>query len=553
MKKNLILGINSKFVHTNLAIRYIKNYVEKYSDVKIDLLERTINNSIGEIISDIFRYDADKILISTYIWNKEYVFKLIKEFKKIKADTQIILGGPEVSYKSIELMEENKDIDIIIQGEGEETALELFTKENLADIEGIVYRENKKIISTGERKPLCDLDKIPFPYTDEELKEKGKILYYESSRGCPFKCSYCMSSLDKNVRYFSNEKVEKDLKTFIDAGVSLVKFVDRTYNLHKDRYMKIWKFLLEEYRENLTFHFEISADLFDDEAIEFLKKVPNGYFQFEIGVQTINPLTMELINRKNHLEKLKKNVLSIKDNIHLHLDLIAGLPHEDYNTFKDSFDYVHELKPEMIQLGFLKILEGTQISKEIEKYNYKYLSFPPYEILENAFISYEEILKLKDFEQILDYYYNSEKFKESTKYIINNFYKRPFDFYEELALYYRNNNYMGLGHKPLAIFNFLYDFYLYKKFPNLEIFTQVLKYDYIFMEKPKHQTYWLERNIDKDLYHNLALKVEGRSLREKYKNCELELFTYDIFTGKLRELKLFFEYTGKTLVEEIKI
>lgn len=553
MKKNLILGINSKFVHTNLAIRYIKNYVEKYSNIKMELLERTINNSISDIISDIFRYRSNKILISTYIWNKEYVFKLIKELKKIDENIQIILGGPEVSYNSMQLMEENKEIDIIIQGEGEETALELFTKNNLRDVKGIFYRELDNIMYTGERKPLCDLDKIPFPYSEKELREKGKILYYESSRGCPFKCSYCMSSLDKKVRYFSNEKVEKDLKTFIDAGVSLVKFVDRTYNLHKDRYMKIWKFLMEEYREGLTFHFEISGDLFDEEAIEFLKKVPDAYFQFEIGVQTINPLTMELINRKNHLEKLRQNVLSIKDNIHLHLDLIAGLPYEDYNTFKDSFDYVHELKPEMIQLGFLKILEGTQISEEKEKYNYKYLSFPPYEVLENDFISYEEILKLKDFEKVLDFYYNSEKFKESTKYIIENFYTRAFDFYEDIALYYRKNNYFDIAHKSLAIFNFLYDFYLYKAFPKLNVFKELLKFDYIFMEKPKHQVYWLERNINKDLYHKLAEKIQGRSLREKYKNCELETFSIDVFSKKERESILFFNYKDKTVVEEIKI
>lgn len=551
MKNILILGINSKFVHTNLAIRYIKKYVESYSDVKIELLEKTINNSIAEIISDVYRLRTECLIISTYIWNKEYVFKLIKEMKKIAPKMEIVLGGPEVSYNSVKVMEEYKEIDYIIKGEGEETALEFFTKESLDDVKGVYYRKGEEIVFTGERMPMCDLDKIPFPYTDEELHEPSKILYYESSRGCPFACSYCMSSIDKKVRYFSMEKVERDLKRFIDAGVKLVKFVDRTYNLKKERYMSLWKFLLKNYREDLTFHFEISADLFDEEAIEFLKTVPDAYFQFEIGVQTINPVTMELIKRNNHLEKLKHNVLSIKDNIHLHLDLIAGLPEEGYDTFRASFDYVHDLQPEMIQLGFLKILEGTQISTEIEKYGYKYLSFPPYEVLENNYISYEELLLLKDLEQMLDYYYNSEKFKKSSKYVIENFYKSPFDFYEDMALYYREKNYIGIGHKQLAIFNHFYDFYQARNLPDIDIFGEYLKYDYFCMEKPKHSPDWLVRDTDKDVYNDLAKDVEGRSMREKYKKSEYEIFGVNIESGVREKHKLFFVYGKKTKVEEV--
>ncbi len=551
MDNILVLGINSKYVHTNLAIRYIKKYVEYYSDIKINLLEKTINNSIGEIISDVYRLKIDYLIISTYIWNKEYVFKLIREMKKVAPNMKIVLGGPEVSYNSEECMKKYGEIDYIIKGEGEETTLEFFTNKDKKNIKGIYYREGKEIGFSGERMPICDLDKIPFPYEIEELREKSKILYYESSRGCPFACSYCMSSIDKKVRYFSMEKVKKDLMTFIDNGVNLVKFVDRTYNLKKERYMTLWKFLLDNYREGLTFHFEISADLFDKEAIEFLKKVPDGYFQFEIGVQTINPLTMELIKRKNHLEKLAYNVLSIKDNIHLHLDLIVGLPEEDYETFKKSFDYVYNLKPEMIQMGFLKILEGTQISTEIEKYGYKYLSFPPYEVLENNFISYEEVLMLHDVETMLDYYYNSEKFFNTLEYIITNFYERPFDFFEDIALYYRRENYIGIGHKQLAIFDHLYNFYSYKKFPNLEVFKEVLKFDYFHMEKPKHSPKWLERNTDKDIYNYLVKDVVGRSMREKYKNCEFEIFKYDFKSGDNKERKVLFVYGKKTTVEEV--
>ncbi len=551
MDNILILGINSKYVHTNLAIRYIKKYVEAYSDIKINLLEKTINNSIGEIISDVYRLKTEYLIISTYIWNKEYVFKLIREMKKVAPNMKIVLGGPEVSYNSEECMKTYSEIDFIIKGEGEETALDFFTHKDKKEVKGIYYRLGEQIVFSGERMPICDLDKIPFPYDMEELTEKSKILYYESSRGCPFACSYCMSSIDKKVRYFSMEKVKKDLITFISNGVSLVKFVDRTYNLKKERYMALWQFLLENYKEGLTFHFEISADLFDEEAIEFLKKVPDGYFQFEIGVQTINPITMELIKRKNHLERLAHNVLSIKDNIHLHLDLIVGLPEEDYETFKKSFDYVYNLKPEMIQMGFLKILEGTQISTEIEKYGYKYLSFPPYEVLENNYISYEEILLLHDVETMLDYYYNSEKFSASLDYILNNFYERPFDFFEDMALYYREKNYIGIGHKQLAIFNHFYDFYLYKNFPNIDVFREVLKYDYFYMEKPKHSPEWLVRNTDKDIYNDLAKEVMGRSMREKYKNCEFEIFNYNFENGDNKERKVLFVYGKKTTVEEV--
>jgi radical SAM superfamily enzyme YgiQ (UPF0313 family) len=551
MKNILILAINSKFVHTNLAIRYIKKYVEHNSDIKINMLEKTINNSLNEIISAVYRKNPDILLISTYIWNREYVFKVIREIKKIDKNIEIILGGPEVSYEAQKIMEEYQEIDIIIKGEGEETALELFEIKDKSEIKGIYYRDKKDIIFTGDRQPICDLDKIPFPYTDEELKEPAKIFYYESSRGCPFDCSYCMSSIDKRVRYFSLERAKKDLKIFMDAGVGLVKFVDRTYNLKKERYMELWTFLLENYRENLTFHFEISADLFDEEAINFLKNVPDGYFQFEVGVQTINGETLELINRRNHLEKLKKNILSIKGNIHLHLDLIVGLPKEDYSTFRHSFDYVYGLGPEMIQMGFLKILQGTQISTEIDKYGYKYLSCPPYEILSNNYLNYGEILLLKDIEHMLDYYYNSEKFKESTKYIIEKFYEGPFDFYEDLALYYREKEFMEIGHKQLTLFDNLYEFYICKGYPDIDIFENILKYDYFIMEKPKKEPYWTNRKTDKELYNILAEKVEGRSMREKYKHCELEFFDYNIKTNRREETKLFFVYRKKTNVEEI--
>lgn len=551
MKKTMLLAINSKFVHTNIAIRYIKKYVEKYSDIKLDFFEKTINNHIEEIVADIYRKKPEILLISTYIWNAEYVYKLVVEIKKVMKDLTLVLGGPEVSYNAKEVMGKYPQVDFIISGEGEKTTLEFLTKE-YHKVKGLYYREENEIKFGGPRESICNLDEIPFPYEAEEFYEKGKIFYYESSRGCPYSCSYCMSSIDKSVRNFSIERVKEDLQTFLNNGIKLVKFIDRTYNLKKSRYMEIWDFLLSVYKEGTTFHFEISGDLFDDEVIEFLQKVPKDYFQFEIGVQTINPETMEIIHRKSDLDRLSKNVLAIKDNIHLHLDLIAGLPEESYETFKKSFDYVYNLKPEMIQLGFLKILTGTEISGQIKKYGYKFLSYPPYEVLSNNHISYEEILKLKDLEHVLDIYYNSERFKNSLNFTIDRFYKNSFDFFEEMAEFYRKNGSFDIGHKTHVYFEFFYEFYKFKNFDKLEEFTEYLKFDYFLMEKPKFIPYWLIRKEDKDLYNEILKTKEQKSIRELYKSTEYEVFNFDIKNGLKKETKLLFYYGKIVKVEEIK-
>jgi radical SAM superfamily enzyme YgiQ (UPF0313 family) len=471
------------------------------------------------------------------------VFKIIREIKKILPNLKIALGGPEVSYNSSEIMREFEEIDYIISGEGERSTLQLLTQK-IEVVKGVYYRQGEDIKYNGVQDPICDLDEIPFPYTEEEILEnKSKILYYESSRGCPFNCSYCMSSIDKSVRYFSVERVKRDLKFFLDRGIKLLKFVDRTYNLKKDRYMEIWKYMLDNYNGTTTFHFEISGDLFDEEAISFLEGVPEGYFQFEIGVQTTNQKTLELINRKNDLKKLRENVIRIKDNIHLHLDLIAGLPKEDYETFKNSFDYVYSLKPEMIQLGFLKILKGTQISEEIEENGYRYLDFPPYEVLSSNSISYGELLKLKKIEKVLDYYYNSEKFVKSVQYILKNFYKRSFDFYEDIANFYEGRGYFKIAHKQLAIFNHLHDFYMEKGFENREVFSEYLKYDYLTLGKPGFYPEWYRKEKDREAYGELVKTLEFKTNREAYKRTEYECFAYDVLGDIEGRKELLFIYT----------
>lgn len=542
--KNILVGINSKYVHTNLAIRYLKKYIEQNSNEKIKIYESSINNNIQKIIRDIVEYEPDNIFFSVYIWNVEMVFKITKELKKILPNKRIILGGPEVSYNPDEILEKNLEIDGILIGEGENVLLNFLTKD-IKNVKGVYYREDNKIKFNGFEPLIENLDIIPFPYDDEELEDVHKIVYYESSRGCPFNCSYCMSSIDKSVRYFSLERTKKDLKKFIDIGTRLVKFVDRTFNLNKDRYMEIWKFLLENYRENITFHFEINANIFDDEVLEFLKKVPRKLFQFEIGVQTTNPSTMKAINRNNSLDRLFHNVTCINKNIHLHLDLIAGLPFEDYETFGKSFDYVYKTKCEMIQLGFLKMLKGTQMKDEGEKYSYKYLDFPPYEILSNEFISYKDICRLKDIEEVLDFYYNSQKFLKSVDFVVENFFESPFKFFESIGDFYKERGYLEVAHKEVAIFNNFVEYYEKMNFPKKEEFLEYLKFDYLFMGKPGFYPAWIEENKDKELHKNIIEKMSFRSTREAHKLTELERFSISIDTKEREDINIFFDYSGE--------
>lgn len=545
MKKIVLTAINSQYVHLNVAVRYLKKYVEKNSDIKLDIYETNINNQLMNIIKDLFEKQPDMIIFSTYIWNKEYVFSITKELKKILPDVKIALGGPEVSYEWDKIMAENQEIDYIFTGEGEKVLLNFFTKD-ISEVKGVVYREGERLKYNGIEPLIENLDIIPFPYDDEELQDRTKIFYYESSRGCPFNCSYCMSSIDKSVRYYSIDRTKEDLKRFIDSPIKLLKFVDRTFNLSKEKYMAIWRFLLENYREGITFHFEINANIFDDETLDFLETVPKGYFQFEIGVQTIDAQAMKSIGRINKLEKLEYNIRRISRNIHLHLDLIAGLPYETYDKFRESFDYVHRLKPEMIQLGFLKLLKGTKMYDEREKYGYKYFSKPPYEVFSNEFISFAEMVKLKNLEKVLDFYYNSEKFPESVQWIIENHYESAFSFYEDVAEYFDKRGYLKVSHKESTLFTLLYEFYLDKGLKDREIFVEYLKYDYLMLGKTGFYPEWFKSEKDGELYDELIRERNYKSIREGHKNSELERFSYNIFTKEFEDIYVFFDYRDRS-------
>ena len=434
--KILLTTLNSKFIHTNLAIRYLRESVKDL--VKVDVREYTINNQLDYILKDIYKHDYDVVLFSTYIWNIYDIVKLCENLKKVKPEIKIGLGGPEVTYDSENAMEKYEFLDYILCGEGElvfRSLVEHFLGEkNIEDVKGIVYRKDGQIIVNEEMELLQNLDEIPSPYENLDVKEyENRIVYYETSRGCPFNCQYCLSSAIKGLRYFSTDRVKRDLKNLIDARVSQIKFIDRTFNANKKFAKEIMEFLMENDNGYTTYHFEVTAHLLDDDMLDFLKNCKEGLFQFEIGVQSTNQKTLDAVGRRDDFEKLSYVVKKIKSfrNIHQHLDLIAGLPYEGYERFEKSFNDVFNLGIEQLQLGFLKMIKGTGMRNSAKQYGYKFKDYAPYEILFNDFITYDEILKIKDIEDILEKYYNSNNFPLSLEYIIKNYYSEsPFKFFE---------------------------------------------------------------------------------------------------------------------------
>ena len=487
--KILLTTLNSKFIHTNLAIRYLRESVKDL--VKVDVREYTINNQLDYILKDIYKHDYDVVLFSTYIWNIYDIVKLCENLKKVKPEIKIGLGGPEVTYDSENAMEKYEFLDYILCGEGElvfRSLVEHFLGEkNIEDVKGIVYRKDGQIIVNEEMELLQNLDEIPSPYENLDVKEyENRIVYYETSRGCPFNCQYCLSSAIKGLRYFSTDRVKRDLKNLIDARVSQIKFIDRTFNANKKFAKEIMEFLMENDNGYTTYHFEVTAHLLDDDMLEFLKDCKEGLFQFEIGVQTTNQEALDAVGRRDDFEKLSYVVKTIESyqNIHQHLDLIAGLPYEGYDSFEKSFNDVFGLQIEQLQLGFLKMIKGTGMRARAEEFEYEYKDYAPYEVLSNKFISYDEILKLKDIEDILERYYNSNNFSLSVKYIIENYYSESaFKFFEEFATYFDEMGYFHLAQGKNQLYSILLDFYKEKIGENYDLFMEILKYDYVSLGK----------------------------------------------------------------------
>ncbi|RDY24136.1 DUF4080 domain-containing protein [Romboutsia maritimum] len=520
--KILLTTLNSKFIHTNLAIRYLKEFVRDLVDVEIR--EYTINNELDYILKDIYKGDYDVILFSTYIWNVYDIVKLCDNIKKVKPNIKIALGGPEVTYDSECSMKNYPFVDYILYGEGElvfrDLVMYLKGQKNIEDVEGLVYRDKDKIVKNKPMDLLKNLDEIPSPYENLNPEEyENRIVYYETSRGCPFNCQYCLSSTIPGLRYFSIDRVKKDLKALINARVSQIKFIDRTFNANKKFAMEIMNFLMENDNDYTTYHFEVTAHLLDDEMLEFLKDCKEGLFQFEIGVQSTNDKVLEAVGRRDDFGKLSYVVQKIASyrNIHQHLDLIAGLPYEDYASFENSFNDVFNLGIEHLQLGFLKMIKGTGIRNTASQHGFRYKDYAPYEVLYNDYISYTQILKLKDIEEILEKYYNSKNFVLSMRYIISNFYKEsPFKFFEAFATYFDKNGYFDMAQGKNQLYKILLDFYYEKINVDNEIFNDILKYDYISLGKTSNIPQFFNKVDMEDFKNRCHLFLKNEDNLSKY-------------------------------------
>ena len=486
--KILLAACNAKYIHSNLAVYDLKAYSSDY-DKEVLLREYTINQPKDEILKDIYGSGADVVCFSCYIWNISFVRELIRDLAKILPETAFWAGGPEVSYDAEKFLTEMPEMTGVLVGEGEKTFHDLLEyyidgKGSLGEIRGIAYRDGEEIRHNGWRE-LMNLSEIPFVY--EHLEEfENRIIYYESSRGCPFSCSYCLSSIDKKLRFRDLELVKKELQFFLDHKVPQVKFVDRTFNCKQEHAMAIWKYILEHDNGVTNFHFEVSADLLRDEEMDLMAKMRPGLIQLEIGVQSTNPETIRAIHRHMDLDKLKRCVDRVHSfrNIHQHLDLIAGLPYEDYDTFHRSFNDVYQMKPDQLQLGFLKVLKGSLMQGEAEKYGIVHKEKEPYEVLSTNWLPYGDVLKLKAVESMVEVYYNSGQFQHTLEYLVP-LAKDAFTFYESLGAFYENKGYSEISHSRMRRYEILLEYLQEETDVSVEKASQKMLYDLYLREKLK--------------------------------------------------------------------
>ena len=514
--KILLAACNAKYIHSNLAVYNLKSCSGEYSP-NVVIKEYTINQIQDDILKDIYLEQPDVICFSCYIWNISFVKELVPDLKKILPHVDFWAGGPEVSYDAVEFLKKNPAFFGVMVGEGEETFHELAgyyierKPENLKEIRGVAFHDETKvpdIVHTGWRE-LMDLSKVPFAYSN--LTEfKNRIIYYESSRGCPFSCSYCLSSIDKKLRFRDIELVKKELQFFIDNKVPQVKFVDRTFNCKHDHAMAIWRYITEHDNGITNFHFEISADLLREEELALMKTMRPGLIQLEIGVQSTNPQTIKAIRRTMDFEKLKGIVEQIHGfgNIHQHLDLIAGLPYEGYESFHKSFCDVYALRPEQFQLGFLKVLKGSHMMEMTGEYQILYKDREPYEVLSTAWLTYGEILGLKMVESMVEVYYNSVQFKH-TLVFLEQYFEDPFRMYEALGRFYEKKGYSEISHSRMRRYEILMEFAGEQKEIPLEVLSDVMLLDLYLREnlksrpsfasdqKPYERLIWDYRKVEK--------------------------------------------------------
>ncbi len=524
--KALLVTLDSKYIHANLAVRYLKKFCSD-DGYDVEIKEFTINQQLDYILGEILDANAQLICFSCYIWNIEYIKEIAYVLKNSIPGIKILFGGPEVSFETEKIMKEESYIDYIVFGEGELTFREFIKEINslkpeMGNIKGLAYRENDVVKVNAIRGLIENLDTIRYPY-DEDENFEDKIIYYESSRGCPFNCSFCMSSIDKKTRTFSMQRVKSDLKTILGTKARQIKFIDRTFNVDYKRSMEIMNFIVEHNINSMTIHFEITADIMNDEFLNFLSNMPVNMFQFEIGVQSLNIDTLCEINRHMSIEKLNNVVGRIRENnnIHIHLDLIAGLPFENYESFKKSFDGIYRLNIEKIQLGFLKVLKGTKIYYDKDKHNIKHRKKAPYEVISTKYISLEEILKLKKVEELVDKYYNEKYFEKSLNYIMDNIFDiSPFKFYDLFSEYWKKNNLYKVSHSRKKLYQILYNYIDYMGLLT-DDFVNNLKYDYVFNNQYEELPKFLDRGSEDKFKTIKRYLAADEKFRETYfKNAE---------------------------------
>lgn len=550
----LLTAINAKYIHSNLAVYSLKAYAagkcERYKE-EIGIAEYTINQPLDQILMDLYKRKPEVLCFSCYLWNIEYVEQLVAELGKIMPQTDIWLGGPEVSYHASHMLEQFPQVYGIMRGEGEETFLELaeFYYNNsgksleqcekvqrLKEIVGITFRDGEEIIETADRS-VMDLSKVPFVYEDLDVF-KNKIIYYESSRGCPFSCSYCLSSIDKCLRFRDLELVKKELQFFIDHEIPQVKFVDRTFNCKHSHSMEIWSYIKEHDKGKTNFHFEVAADLLNEEELNLISTMRPGLIQLEIGVQSTNEQTIKEIHRTMKFSQVIEvvNRVHAAKNIHQHLDLIAGLPFEDYNSFHKSFCDVYALRPEQLQLGFLKVLKGSYMEEKTKDYELLYQNRPPYEVLSTKWLPYSDVIRLKGLEEMVEVYYNSRQF-EHTMELLEQVFGDAFVMFEEMSNYYEEHGYYGVNHNRVARYEILYAFIKevalvqYETLLTEEQFRQTLVMDLYLRENMKNRPAFagdslVSKEVERTFYDTEAEEHQYLKGYEKYDKRQLRKMTH---------------------------
>lgn len=499
----VVSTLNAKYIHTCLALRYLKSFAAPEYDLV--LKEFTIKDPALNIVTELYELKPDVIGFSCYIWNIEQTIPVIRMLKKINPELNIVLGGPEVSYDVEYWFERIPEVDFIVIGEGEETFKHLLHEiertEKYHLVFGLAYRDRHGQVVVNPPRPKLSLDQIPSPFRfEEDLPNLSKrITYVETSRGCPFSCQFCLSSIEVGVRYFNIERMKEEIKFLINNGARLIKFVDRTFNIKRDYALDMFQFLIENH-QGCVFQFEITADIMRPEVIQYLNEhAPPGIFRFEIGVQSTNDLTNELVQRKQNFSKLSRTVTMVRDGkkITQHLDLIAGLPEEDYESFKKTFNDVFALQPEELQLGFLKMLRGTGLRLRAEEHQYTYMDDAPYEILSNNVLSFTDIVRIKRVEDVLEKYWNAHRMDQTITYLTQHVFDTPFDFFQKFGDYWSKQGWARIGHQLEDLFRRLHQFCTEKNISDLDVIESLMQYDYLIHHKLKPRTTWWESSMSK--------------------------------------------------------